>query len=56
MTNNNQQYTHCALCKKPLGETGIMATNPRSGKTAIMHQWCLKRESMKGKNHGKAKI
>jgi len=49
MQNTHQQHTRCALCKKPIDQTGIMATNPRTGKTAIMHQGCWKKEMDKAR-------
>jgi len=41
---NKENSISCALCSQPIDATGIMATNPRTGKNAIMHQRCWKKE------------
>ena len=41
--------TACALCQKPIDETAIMATNPGTGKMALMHQACWKIEMDKAR-------
>jgi len=35
---------NCAICKKPLDQKAIMAVNPKTGKNALMHQACWRRE------------
>ena len=49
MNPKQKSSTRCALCSHPIDETGIMAANPKTGKTSIMHLLCWKKEMDKAR-------
>jgi len=49
MNREQGKTTSCAHCSKPIDAAGIMATNPKTRKTAIMHQGCWKKEMDKAR-------